>query len=145
MSLTLVFAANEPNSSAVIDLKTPVVQDDQLMIEPSKDQLEISKSLRDANVDMISDPKEINYIRTVPTHPRNRLLRKFCNHPYNLKQDEVKFVRQAPVHPRDRLKKAADRLRKKAKDEVKFIKQVPMHPRDRLSRKAKNIKKSFRR
>ena len=113
------------------------------MIEPSKDQLEISKSLRDTNVDMISDPKEINYIRTVPAQPRNRLLRKVCNHPYNLKQDEVKFVRQAPVHPRDRLKKAADRLRKKAEDEVKFIKQVPMHPRDRLSRKAKKHKNKF--
>ena len=84
------------------------------MIEPSKDQLEISKSLRDADIKMLSDPKEISYIRTVPTHPRNRLLRKVCNHPYNLKQDEVKFVRQVPVHPRDRLKKSCRWVKKKS-------------------------------
>ena len=107
-----IFTVDEPDSLAVIDLKTHVVQDDQLMTEHSKDQLEISKSLRDADIEMISDPKEITYIRTVSTRPRNRLLRKVRNHPYNLKQDEVKFMRQAPVHPRDRLKKASDRLRR---------------------------------
>ena len=73
---SFVFAADENNTLPVIDLKTPKIEKDQLMIESPNDQVEISKSLRHTDIEMISDPKEITYIKTVPNTPKKQISKK---------------------------------------------------------------------
>ena len=65
--------------------------------------------------------KEIEFVKQVPSHPRDRLKR-------TSRKPDFQFIKQIPIHPRDRLERMV-------KDkEVKFVKQVPAHPRYRLQR-----------
>ena len=50
----------------------------------------------------------------------------------------VEFIKQVHVHPRDRLAQNSKKISKKIKDdEIEFIKQVTVHPRNRLVRNSK--------
>ena len=50
----------------------------------------------------------------------------------------VEFIKQVHVHPRDRLAQNSKKISKKIKDdEIEFIKQVAVHPHDRLVRNSK--------
>ena len=70
---------------------------------------------------------EIEFVKKVPQHPRDRLAQKAKNN------DEVQFIKKVHVHPRDRLARKT-----KNNDKVQFIKKVFVHPHDRLARKTKN-------
>ena len=88
-----------------------------------------------------SGTNDIEFVKQVPLHPRERLIRKRKAELNNYSElskkskSDITFIKQVPVHPRDRLKKLAA-----INEKVKFIKQVPVHPRDRLKRKTKDIK-----
>ena len=57
---------------------------------------------------------------------------------------DVEFIKQVPVHPRDRLAQNSKKSSKKIKKdhEVEFIKQTPVHQRERLARKIKQHPKN---
>ena len=81
--------------------------------------------------------KEIEFVKQVPSHPRDRLKR--MSRKMSRNQDDVQFIKyvpppdvqfikQMPMHPTDRLERLVEG------GEVKFVKQVPAHPRYRLQR-----------
>ena len=72
---------------------------------------------------------DIEFVKQVPVHPRDRLTRATKK----AQSDDVEFVKQVPVHPRDRLARAT-------KEDVEFLKQITLHPRNRLRRKTKILK-----
>ena len=88
-------------------------------INSAKREKQFNKILNDAENDVIFTkyvPPDIEFIKQVPLHPRERLKRNLAA--------KLKKVR-APLHPRERLKQKVAKL----EDELKFIKVVPSHPR----------------
>ena len=81
--------------------------------------------------------KEIEFVKQVPSHPRDRLKR--MSRKMSRNQDDVQFIKYVPPRDIQFIKQIAmhsrDRLERMVKDgEVKFVKQVPAHPRYRLQR-----------
>ena len=116
-------------------IKTPI---DDLEIVDFNNDTEMSDLI---DLKGTSGTKEVEFIKQVSLHPRERLKRKKkaelnnYNELSKKSKSDITFIRQVPMHPGDRLKKLTA-INKK----VKFIKQVPLHPRDRLKRNTKNIK-----
>ena len=67
---------------------------------------------------------DVQFIKKVPLHPRDRLARKT--------QNEVKFIKKVPQHPCNRLT-----CKTENNSEVQFMKHIPRHPLDRLARKSR--------
>ena len=81
--------------------------------------------------------KEIEFVKQVSSHPRDRLKR--MSRKMSRNQDNVQFIKYVPPPDIQFIKQIAmhsrDRLERMVKDEeVKFVKQVPAHPRYRLQR-----------
>ena len=112
---------DEPEINEVIN-----VNDDKIQISPPVDYTDIKKSLNTTNkkkyhhVIKISSASEdeITYVKSTPSHPRDRL---------RWKQDEITYVKTTHSHPRDRLRQK--------QDEITYVKTTVSHPRDRLRRK----------
>ena len=64
----------------------------------------------------IGDTYDVQCIKQVPMHPRDRLARANKN----TQNDDIEFIKQVPVHPRDRSSR-----------KTKILK----HPRDRMKEK----------
>ena len=54
------------------------------------------------------DDDDIEFIKQVPTHPRDRLTRASKNAQGD---EDVKFIKQVPAHPRDRLRRKTKTLK----------------------------------
>ena len=90
----------------------------------------------------ISSSSEVSYIKTTPSHPRDRLRQKLNKEDEKKKEKEevivvgdnddednnVDFVRVTPSHPRDRLRR---KIRNRNR-EVPYVKTNPAHPRYRI-------------
>ena len=92
-----------------------------------------------------SGTKEVEFMKQVHLHPRERLKRKRKSELNNYSElskkskNDITFIRQVHLHPRERLKRKRkaelnnySELSKKSKNDISFIRQVPKHPRDRL-------------
>ena len=82
---------------------------------------------------------DVQFIKQVPLHPRERLKRTIAARLKNKKLPPL-------LHPREQLKQKAAKLEKQLKqteaqleDELKIIKVVPSLPRDRLQRRIKAL------
>ena len=84
----------------------------------------------------LGDSYDVQFIKQVPMHPRERLARTTKNAQKD--DDDVEFIKQVPMQTKDRL----TRVTKNAQDndDVEFIKQVSTHPRD----KSRKTKKTFK-
>ena len=54
------------------------------------------------------DDDDIEFIKQVPTHPRDRLMRASKNAQGD---EDIKFIKQVPAHPRDRLRRKTKTLK----------------------------------
>ena len=75
---------------------------------------------------------EIEYLKTTPSHSRDRLRRK--TKPL---EDEIKFIKQVPVRPRDSCTLA------RKSEKVEITKEKIQHPRERKKLKEKNGTRKF--
>ena len=69
----------------------------------------------------VGDSYDVQFIKQVSMHPRNRLTRATKNPQKD--DDDVEFIKQVSTHPRDRLARATKYAQ--GDDDVKFIKEVP--------------------
>ena len=163
--LDLFMFVNEPENNEVID-----VNDDKIQISPPVDYTDIKKSLNTTVIKISSGSEdEITYVKTTPSHPRDRLRQKqgeiTCvktthSHPRDglrQKQDEITYLKTTLSHPRDRLRQKLNKKDEEKKEkgeiivvgndvddddedkDVDFLRMTPSHSRDRLRRKIKNI------
>ena len=89
-------------------------------INSAKREKQFNNILNDVENDLIVTkyvPPDVEYIKQVPLHPRERLKRNLAA--------KLKTARAA-LHLRERLKQKVAKL----EDEVKFRKVVPSNPRD---------------
>ena len=66
----------------------------------------------------VGDSYDVQFIKQVPMHPRDRLERGTKN--AHRDDDDVEFIKQVPMHPRDRLERATKNAQKD-NDDVEFI------------------------
>ena len=73
------------------------------------------------------DTNNVEFLKQIPVHPRNRLSRKIKKEIKNENKilltsrhnkNDVEFIKQTPVHPRNRLR---HKIKKKIKNENKII------------------------
>ena len=93
------------------------MSDNKIQISPLEDYNDIKKLLNTTVIEISSDSEddEVTYIKTTPSHPRDRLRRKLN------KKDEGEVVQLVNEN-----------------DDIDFRRVTPSHPRDRLRRKVRN-------
>ena len=119
------------------------------MYVSQKDYIDVEKSLNTNVIEISSSSEgESSYIKTTPSHPRDRIRQKLSKEDEKKKKkgevivvgdnddenNDVDFVRVTPSHPRDRLR---SKIRNRNR-EVWFVKTNPAHPRYKMDHILRN-------
>ena len=106
---SFMFVDEQSKNEEVIDVKPSKIEisDNKIQISPPEDYNDIKKLLNTTVIEISSDSEddEVTYIKTTPSHPRDRLRRKLNKKDEGEvvrlinENDDVDFRRVTPSHP----------------------------------------------